>query len=115
MREVDSCLLRWGYSVDCAGLPQAAVDYKVKEIDKSRARFEAEQPKYIATAVLKNKGAKTVKSVSVDFLFLEIPTRRELARYLLRSDTTILPGHKKKIEQRIYDTEQDIDETSSTL
>jgi hypothetical protein len=88
MREVDSCLLRWGYSDDCAGLPQAAVDYKVKEIDKSRARFEAEQPKYIATAVLKNKGAKTVKSlvwISIDETGKVISASAVTGHVLLRS------------------------------
>jgi hypothetical protein len=93
---------------DCAGLPQAAVDYKVNDINKSRAKYEAKRPKYEASATLQNKSARTVKSVSVDFVFLEIPTGRELVRYPLQSELTILPGHKKKIERDIFDTAKDI-------
>lgn len=95
---------------ECSGgVPEVTSRHFSSELAKRRAKYEAKQPRYTATAVLKNKSAQAVKSVAVEFVFMDIPTRRELVRYLMRTDVALRPGQKKKIEQKIFDN--DVDDT----
>jgi hypothetical protein len=46
---------------------------------------------------LRNDGAKTIKSIDWDYLFLDPMTQQELARHQFTSDETIKPGKSKEI------------------
>jgi hypothetical protein len=50
---------------------------------------------------LKNLAHKTIKSVSVDFVFRDTATEREFLTYHFRFDPEIRPGHKKVIRHKV--------------
>jgi hypothetical protein len=56
---------------------------------------------YEAAVLIKNKTKKTIKSVSVDFVFRETATEREFLTYHVRYDRKIDPGEKKKLQHKI--------------
>jgi hypothetical protein len=48
--------------------------------------------KYAAIVKLKNAGAKTIKSVSWDYIFTDVKEQKELKRYSLQARQQIQPG-----------------------
>lgn len=56
---------------------------------------------YVAAVVLKNKTKKTIKSISVNFVFRNTATEREFLTYHVRFDRKIGPGEKKKVQHKI--------------
>ena len=83
---------------DCGGLPKAALDYR----DSNRAG----RGDFVAWVVLKNTATKTIKSVSLDFVFRDSETERELLTYHLRFEQEIRRGKTAEIRHKITkDTE----------
>lgn len=56
---------------------------------------------YAAAVEVKNKTKKTIKSISVNFVFRETATEREFLTYHVRFDRKISPGEKKKLQHKI--------------
>ncbi len=78
---------------DCGGLPNAALDYRNS---KSAGRGD-----FVAWVVLKNTATKTIKSVSLDFLFRDSETERELLTYHLRFQQEIRSGTTGELQHKI--------------
>jgi hypothetical protein len=72
---------------DCAGLPQAAMDY----------RWKNRELKYIAFAEVRNTGTKTIESLDLDFVFMDPLSLHEFLRYHVRADVKIKPGRMKEV------------------
>jgi hypothetical protein len=53
--------------------------------------------KYTAKATLKNRGAKTIKTLSWDYVFTDAKERKELRRYKLQSKQQVLPGETQTL------------------
>lgn len=83
----------WVPCDDCSGLPHVALDY--------RNRNRAGRGDFVAWVELKNTSLKTIKSVSLDFVFHETETERELLTYHLRFEEEIGSGMTKKIRHTI--------------
>lgn len=79
--------------VDCAGLPQVAVDY--------RNRNRAGSGDFLLSIVLKNREKKSIKSVSLDFVFRDTETEREFLTYHLQFEQEIGSGKTEKIRHEI--------------
>ena len=58
--------------------------------------------KYRAQATLRNAGAKAVKSVEWDYVFVEPEGGKELKRYRLRSKQTIAPGATETLAKEVF-------------
>ena len=74
---------------DCAGLPQVSMDY----------RWKSRKLKYMALAEVRNTSTKTIKSLDLDFAFMDAVTMREFLRYHVHSDLKINPGRMKEIRK----------------
>jgi len=57
--------------------------------------------KYTARVTLKNSGAKTIKSVSWDYVFADAKDQKELKRYKLQSRQQILPGQTQAVSRDV--------------
>ncbi len=68
------------------------------EAAKAKVQQTAAPPEfgYRYTVKLRNHGAKTVKSVDWDYLFLDPSDKREVAHHQFTSDETIKPGQSKE-------------------
>lgn len=78
---------------DCGGLPKAALDY--------RNSNTAGRGDFVAWVVLKNTATKTIKSVSLDFVFRDTETEQELLTYHLQSEQEIGSGKTKETRHKI--------------
>ena len=56
---------------------------------------------YSAAVEFKNKSKKTIKSISVNFLFRETATQQEFLTYHVRFEQKLSPGEKKKLQHKI--------------
>jgi hypothetical protein len=88
-----------GPCTDCAGLPQATLDY----------RWNSRPDKYIALVELRNRGSKAIKSIDLDFVFVDAVTNQEFLRYRVHSDRQIGPGQKREVRQVVRDVEREAD------
>ena len=57
--------------------------------------------KYTAKATLKNTGAKTIKTVSWDYIFTDAKEQKELKRYKLQSKQQVLPGETQLLTRDV--------------
>ncbi len=57
--------------------------------------------KYTAKATLKNTGAKTIKTVSWDYIFTDAKEQKELKRYRLQSKQQIPPGEMQLLSRDV--------------
>jgi hypothetical protein len=57
--------------------------------------------KYTAKATLKNTGAKTIKTISWDYIFTDAKERKELKRYKLQSKQQLLPGETQLLTRDV--------------
>ena len=57
--------------------------------------------KYTARAALKNTGAKTIKTVSWDYIFTDAKDQKELKRYRLQSKQQVLPGETQTLTRDV--------------
>ena len=73
---------------DCPPLSGAVYD----------SRWRNRPVKYFATAELRNRGAKAIKSLEVDFVFTDPATGVEFLRYRVHSDRRV--GRGKRVEFR---------------
>ena len=78
---------------DCSGLPKEALDY--------RNSNRAGRGDFVAWVVLKNSATKPIKSVSLDFIFRDTETERELLTYQLRFEQEIGSGKTKELRHKI--------------
>lgn len=78
---------------DCYQMPQAAMDY--------RHRHRAGRGDFVALVVLKNVSSKTIKSISIDFIFRDSATESEFLTYSFRFEKEIGRGKKKEIRHKI--------------
>jgi hypothetical protein len=67
---------------------KATVDARQTELPRDGYRYKV---------TLRNDGAKTIKSIDWDYLFIDPTTNQELARHQFTSDETIKPGKNKEI------------------
>ena len=90
---------RWAenlsYSVcdDCYQMPQVAMDY--------RHRHRAGRGDFVALVVLKNLSSKTIKSISLDFVFRDSTTESEFLTYSFRFEKVIGRGKTKELRHTI--------------
>ncbi|HEX6285775.1 MAG TPA: hypothetical protein VFZ71_12905 [Pyrinomonadaceae bacterium] len=78
---------------DCAGLPQVALDY--------RNSNRAGRGDFLLRIVLKNRAKKSIKSVSLDFVFRDAETEREFLTYHHRFEQEIGSGNTEVIRHEI--------------
>ena len=78
---------------DCYQMPPAALDY--------RHRHRPGRGDFAALVVLKNLSSKTIKSISIDFVFRDSATESELLTYSLRFEKEIGRGKTKEILHKI--------------
>ena len=78
---------------DCPNLPRAARDY----IQRHRAGVDD----FVAWVALKNLSRKSIKSVSLDFVFRDTATEQEFLTYSLRFEREIGRGQTKEIQHKI--------------
>ena len=57
--------------------------------------------RYTAKAILKNVGAKAIKAVSWDYVFVDVKDGKELKRYKLQSRQQILPGETQTLTRDV--------------
>ena len=90
---------RWfenlSYSVcdDCYQMPQVAMDY--------RHRHRPGRGDFAALVVLKNLSSKTIKSISLDFVFRDSATESEFLTYSFRFEKVIGRGKTKELRHTI--------------
>ena len=70
-------------------------------------RWNSRKYKYIALAELRNRGAKTIKAIDIDFVFIDAATGQEFLRYRVHSDRKIGPGQKREIRQLVRDVKKE--------
>lgn len=57
--------------------------------------------KYTAKVIIKNKGAKTIKAVSWDYVFTDAKEQKELKRYNLQTKQQLLPGEMRTLTRDV--------------
>jgi len=83
---------------DCAGLPQKVLDYRWSK--------RAGAGDFAAWVVLKNLSSKSIKSISLDFVFRDTATEQEFLTYNLRFEKEIGRGKTKEIMHKIAKGEE---------
>lgn len=78
---------------DCSGLPAAALDYRDSKL--------AGRGDFVVWVVLKNTATKSIKSVSLDFVFRDTETEREFLTYHHRFEHEIRSGKTKEMQYKI--------------
>ena len=78
---------------DCFGMTKAALDY--------RHSNRAGRGDFVMLVVLKNKAPKSIKSVTVDFVFRDTETEREMLTYHGRFEHEIGSGKTEKLQHKI--------------
>jgi len=81
-----------GRREDAAKMAEDARYSKDKKQDTERPRDG-----YRYKVQLRNDGAKTIKTIDWDYVFLDPDTRQEVARHQFTSDETIKPGQSKEL------------------
>ena len=82
---------------DCPPLTEAAY----------QSRWRNRPVKYVAVAELRNRGAKAIRSVEVDFVFTDPATGAEFLRYRVHSDRRIGPGKRVKFRRSVRDAKKE--------
>lgn len=85
--------LSYGVCDDCYQMPQVALDY--------RHKHRAGRGDFVALVVLKNLRSKTIKSISLDFVFRDSATESEFLTYSFRFEKEIGRGKTKEIQHKI--------------
>jgi hypothetical protein len=70
-----------------------------KMLEDAKLSKNAERPRdgYRYEVEIRNTGAKTIKLIDWDYIFLDPDTLKEVARHQFTSDDTVKPGKSKKI------------------
>lgn len=85
--------LSYGVCDDCYQMPQVALDY--------RHKHRAGRGDFVALVILKNLRSKTIKSISLDFVFRDSATESEFLTYSFRFEKEIRRGKTKEIQHKI--------------
>ncbi len=78
----------------------SAIETQIKNHEEAMAgvrQTAASRDGYRYRVTLRNEGAKTIKSIDWDYLFIDPTTEREVARHEFTSDETIKPSKSKQI------------------
>jgi len=86
------------YCDDCDVMTRAAIDY--------RYSHRAGAGDFMAYVRLKNLGSKTIKSISLDFVFRDSTTEREFLTYSFRFEKEIGRGKTKELRHKIAKGEE---------
>jgi hypothetical protein len=78
---------------DCFGLPELAIDY--------RNRHRTGIGDFVAQVTLKNLSSKSIKSISLDFVFRDTATEQEFLTYHFRFEQEIGRRKTKEIQHKI--------------
>jgi len=81
------------YCEDCELMTRAAMDY--------RHRHRAGRGDFMAYLRLKNLSSKTIKSISLDFVFRDSATESEFLTYSFRFEEEIGSGKTKELQHKI--------------
>ena len=78
----------------------SAVETQITNDEKAAAKARQTVPPedgYRYTVKLRNNGARTIKSIDWDYIFIDPATRAEVSHHQFTSDETIKPGKTKEV------------------